>query len=1000
MRKNFDLTAIRTCLAETTGRKYWRSLDELAETEEFQDLLRHEFAQGADQWLNPVGRRNFLKLMAASLALGGLAACTPTQSEKILPYVRAPEEIVPGKPLFFATATQLRGIATGVLAESHEGRPTKIEGNPDHPGSLGAADTFMQASVLDLWDPDRSQSVSNVGLVNTWNAFLATLAVELEQQRVKNGAGLRILTETVSSPSLASQLQALLAEFPEAKWHQYEPVNRDQARQGAIIAFGEDVNPIYHFERAERVLALDADFMAAGPIGVRYARDFSDKRRVRADQADMNRLYVVESTPSVTGSMADHRLPLRPSRMLSFVTALAAELGLDITPPPADSLGNLPADWIPAVARDLQAHEGSSLVLTGDNQPPAVHALAHAINEALGNVGQTVIYTDPLEAQPVDQTESLRELVDDMAAGQVDLLVIIEANPVYNAPADLNFAAQMQKVNLRVRMGLYEDETSALCQWHIPETHYLESWDDARAYDGTVTLVQPLIEPLYDDKSVHQLLAAMLDQPGLTDYDVVRDYWANQNPDSNFDQLWKQALYNGFMEGTALPPKNVSVDMASVKQAVEPSQPETSLEIAFRPDPSLWDGRFANNGWLQELPKPISKLTWDNPALISPATAERLGLSTEDVIEVERNGRTLGLPVWVMPGQADETITLTLGYGRTRVGRVGNEVGFNTYTLLTSDHPWSIAGVDARPTGDQYRLATAQSHYRMEGRELVRLGTLEHYREEPDFAQHVVHEPPDISFFSGYEYDSYAWGMVVDLNVCNGCNACVTACQAENNIPIVGKDEVLNSREMHWIRLDSYFEGELDNPRPLHQPVMCQHCEQAPCELVCPVNATVHDHEGLNVMVYNRCIGTRYCSNNCPYKVRRFNFLHYTGDGSESLKGQHNPNVTVRTRGVMEKCSYCVQRISTARIEAKKENRQIRDGEVVTACQASCPTGAIVFGNINDPDSQVSQLKAQPQNYGILTELGTRPRTSYLAKLTNPNPELEPSEIAAGHDKE
>ena len=1000
MRKNFDLSAIRARLAETTGRKYWRSLDELAETEEFKDFLEHEFPQGADQWLNPVGRRNFLKLMAASLALGGLAACSPTRSEKILPYVRAPEEVTPGKPLFFATATQLRGIATGELAESHLGRPTKIEGNPEHPGSLGATDTFMQASVLNLWDPDRSQLVNNAGLISTWSAFVSTLTVELQKQGLKKGAGLRILTETVTSPALAGQLQALLEQLPEARWHQYEPVNRDNARQGAIIAFGQDVNTVYRFDRADRVLALEADFMAAGPIGVRYARDFSNKRRVRADQTEMNRLYMVESSPSVTGSLADHRLPLRPSQMVSLTLALAAELGLEVGSAADVALQGLPEDWIPALARDLQAHRGASMVIAGDSQPPLVHALAHAINEALGNVGQTVIYTDPLEAEPVDQMQSLGELVDDMAAGQVDLLVIIDANPVYTAPVDLNFAEAMQQVNLRIRMGLYEDETSALCQWHIPATHYLEAWGDGRAYDGAISLTQPLIEPLYDDKSAYHLLAAMLGQSGLTDYDVVHDHWVKQSSAADPEQLWKESLYQGFMADTALPPRVVAVDLASIRSAVETIPAAGSLEITFRPDPALWDGRFANNGWLQELPKPLSKLTWDNPAFVSPATAEQLGLSNQDVVEIHHDGRTLWLPVWIMPGQANDTITLSLGYGRSRAGRVGNGVGFNTYTLRTSAVPWSGTGVEVRPTPDRYRLASTQSHFRMQGREFVRVGTIEHYKEEPDFAHHMVHEPPEISLFAGYEYDSYAWGMVVDLNVCSGCNACVTACQAENNIPIVGKEQVLNGREMHWIRIDGYFEGELDNPQPLHQPVMCQHCEQAPCEVVCPVNATVHDHEGLNVMVYNRCIGTRYCSNNCPYKVRRFNFLQYTDETLESLKGQRNPDVTVRVRGVMEKCSYCVQRISAARIQAKNENRPIGDGEVVTACQAACPTGAIVFGNINDPDSRVAQLKAQPQNYGILSGLGTHPRTTYLAKLTNPNPELAPSEVASAHDKE
>jgi MoCo/4Fe-4S cofactor protein with predicted Tat translocation signal len=991
MRKNFDVPALRKRLAGLNGQKYWRSLEELAETEEIQDFLKHEFPQGTDQWLNPLSRRNFLKLMGASLALGGLTACTAGLPEKIVPYVEPPEAVVPGgKPLFFATAAQLGGVALGVLAESHEGRPTKIEGNPDHPASLGATDTFAQASVLGLYDPDRAQTITKDGAASNWAAFTSELKGELEKQRASGGAGLRLLTETITSPTLAGQLQAILAEFPQAKWHQYEPVNRDNARRGALIAFGEDVNPVYRFDQAEVVLSLDADFLASGPTGVRYARDFSQKRRVRADKAEMNRMYVVESTPSVTGAMADHHLPVRPSQMEGFVLALAAGLGLDVSTAEGD-LSDVPEAWISAVARDLQAHQGSSLVLAGHNQSPLVHALAHAINDKMGNVGQTVFYTEPLEANPVDQTESLRELVEDMNAGVVNLLVIIEANPVYNAPVDFDFAEALPKVNFRVRLGLYEDETSALCQWRIPVRHCLESWGDALAFDGTATLMQPLIEPLYaDSKSAHQLLVTMTGQSDLTNYALVREYWASQKSE-DFETFWKQTRHDGFIVDTALPSKPVSVDLAAVKSAVETSSKSSAadLEIVFRPDPSIWDGRFANNGWLQELPKPLTKLTWDNAAFISPATAERLGLSTGDVVELTYNGRTVKAPVWIMPGQANDTITLNLGYGRERVGQVGNGVGVNAYALRTANAPWAGTGLQIRQTGEQYRLASTQTHYNMEGREPVRVGTLAQFEEEPDFPQHLVHTPEDLSLMPDYDYNSYAWGMVVDLNTCVGCNACVTACQAENNIPIVGKEQVLAGREMHWIRIDAYFEGDLDDPQTYHQPVMCQHCEQAPCEVVCPVNATVHDHEGLNVMVYNRCIGTRYCSNNCPYKVRRFNFLQFSDQKTETLKMQRNPDVTVRVRGVMEKCTYCIQRISHARIDAKKEDRRIQDGEVVTACQAACPTHAIVFGDVNDPNSQVSQLKAEPHNYGLLTELGTRPRTTYLARLRNPNPELE-----------
>ncbi len=984
MRKNFDIPSIRQKLAGKQGRQYWRSLDELAETDEFQDLLQHEFPEGADQWLNPVSRRGFLKLMGASLALGGLAACTGANPEKIVPYVQAPEEVVPGgKPLFFATGTTLGGVALGLLAESHQGRPTKLEGNPDHPASLGATSAIAQATVLDLYDPDRSQAVTKNGAADSWSNFLSEL-----NNTLTSDANLRILTETVTSPSLAAQIQAVLDQFPQVQWHQYEPVNRDNARQGALAAFGQDANPIYRFDQADVILSLDADFMADPGAGVRYSRDFSEKRRVRAEKTAMNRLYVAEPTPSITGAMADHRLAVRPSQMLGLAQSLAAALGVSVAAPEGE-LSDVPANWLTAVADDLKTHAGTALVVAGPAQPPAVHALVHAINDVLGNVGQTVVYTDPLEANPVDQTESLRELVGAMNTGAVDALLIIDANPVYTAPADLDVAGALANVGFTARLGLHEDETSEQCQWHIPARHYLESWGDARAFDGTVTLMQPLIEPLYAaSKSPYQLLSAIVGQPDLTNYDLVRDYWAGQIADE-FETFWKQARRDGLIADSAFSPATVTVDVAAVSAAAESvASNSVDLEIIFRPDPTVWDGRYANNGWLQELPKPLTKLTWDNAAHISPATAEQLGVAKEDVLEFTVDGRTARAPVWVMPGQAPDTITLHLGYGRAKAGQVGQGLGVNAYALRASDTLWA-GSASVGQTGEQYPLATTQNHYNMEGRHLVRAGTIGAFEADPEFPHHMVHELPEISLMPQYDYDSYAWGMAVDLNACNGCNACLTACQSENNIPVVGKEQVMAGREMNWIRMDTYFDGELDDPKTYHQPVMCQHCEQAPCEVVCPVNATVHDHEGLNLMVYNRCIGTRYCSNNCPYKVRRYNFLHFADEETETLKMQRNPDVTVRTRGVMEKCTFCIQRISQARIEAKKEERDIADGEVVTACQAACPTHAIVFGNINDPDSQVTQAKAEPHNYGILTELNTRPRTTYLAKLRNPNPALE-----------
>ncbi|NWG14934.1 MAG: TAT-variant-translocated molybdopterin oxidoreductase [Acidobacteria bacterium] len=979
-----DLSAIRARLAQAKGRRYWRSLEEIAETPAFKEFLYREFPQGAAEWTDQLSRRSFLKVMGASLALAGLTSCSGQLAEKILPYVRQPEELIPGKPLFYASAMTLGGYATGVLVESHEGRPTKIEGNPDHPASLGSSDPFMQASILELYDPDRSQVVTRFGTrISTWDAFIQSLQTELDSLQANQGAGLRILTGLVTSPTLTSQLDAILAEFPQAKWHQYEPAGSDNARAGARLAFGRDVETIYNLAKADVVLSLDANFLGEGPAHIRYARDFSDKRRVWTGQTTQNRLYVVESTPSITGAKADHRLPLRASQMELFARAVAEAVGVKVG---GAELAEH-ADWIAAVAGELQSHRGTGLVIAGNQQPPIVHALAHALNEALGNVGQTVLYTDPVAANPVDEMASLRELAEDMAADRVQLLIILDRNPVYEAPADLQFAELMFKVKTRIHLGLYEDETAELCQWHIPGLHYLEMWGDARAYDGTVSIIQPLIAPLYDGKSAYELLAAVLGQTGVSNLDLVRGYWQGQSSGGDFEARWRTALHNGIMADTTLPATSVSVqaDFGSAPQAVGPQ----SLEIVFRPDPSVWDGCFANNGWLQELPKPMTKITWDNVALVSPATAERLGLSNEQVVELRYRERSVRAPVWITPGHADNSVTVHLGFGRSRAGSVGNGVGFNAYTLRTSEAPWFDTGLEISPTSEQYSLVTTQQHFNMEGRELVRTATLADYQARPDFAQeHSAGEGKHISLYPEYEYDGNAWGMTIDLTTCIGCNACTIACQAENNIPVVGKDQVLRGREMHWIRVDTYFEGELDNPAAHFQPVPCMHCEKAPCELVCPVVATVHDAEGLNNMVYNRCVGTRYCSNNCPYKVRRFNFLQYSNEDVPVLKLLMNPDVTVRQRGVMEKCTYCVQRINAARIEAKKENRAIRDGEIVTACQQACPTQAIIFGNINDKGSQVAQSKATPLNYGLLVELNTEPRTTYLAEVKNPNAEL------------
>ncbi|HOB73846.1 MAG TPA: TAT-variant-translocated molybdopterin oxidoreductase [Phycisphaerae bacterium] len=998
------------------GPEFWRSLDELAGTPEFEEYLHREFPDNASEWMDPVGRRQFLKLMGASLSLAGLASCTRQPTEKIVPYVQPPEQIVPGKPLFYATAMPRGGLGFPVTAESHMGRPIKIEGNEIHPASLGATDAFAQASILQLYDPDRSRTVTRVGQISTWTEFLGALALELEEQRglEPKGRGLRLLTGPVSSPTLTAHIQTLLKQFPGARWHQYDPTGPDNAVVGAKMAFGEHepLQAIYAFDKAEVVVSLDGDFLCSGPYAVRYARDFMAGRRVYANNGRMNRLYVAESFLSSTGAAADHRLKMRPPDIPRLARLVAQHLNMGIEAP-ANATDEQEARWVAAVARDLQAHRGASVVLAGESQPPAVHALACAINEALGNVGKTVSYIRPAAPMPVDGMQSLRELAADMKAGQVTMLVILGCNPVYDAPADLGFrellADTQSKVKFRVHWGLYADETAEYCHWHIPAAHYLESWGDIRAYDGTVTILQPLIAPLYGGKTDLEVVAAMLGMGNQSAYDLVREHWRTAGLSGNFEPAWERALHDGLIHGTASPlltpkvrPELVqdlrreweagSTPRAATQEAGESSAAQGGLTILFRPDPTIWDGQFANNAWLQELPKPLTKLTWDNAAMMSPATAGKLGLANEDTVELKYRGRTVNAPVWVVPGHADECVTVHLGYGRRRAGRVGTGIGFNAYLLRTTEAPWFDAGLEIRKLDGKYRLASTQHHHSLQGRHNIRATDLEEYRRHPDFAQHMVHKPSaDMTLYPQPSRDQseYAWGMVVDLNSCVGCNACVVACQAENNVPVVGKEQVLVSREMHWLRVDRYYRGDdPDQPETYHQPMMCVHCEYAPCEVVCPVAATVHSSEGLNDMVYNRCVGTRYCSNNCPYKVRRFNFLRYNDWDSPVLKLLRNPDVTVRSRGVMEKCTYCVQRINAARQAAKLEDRSIRDGEIVTACQQACPTQAIVFGNINDPNSRVSKLKAEQLNYGVLEELNTRPRTTYLAKVWNSNADL------------
>lgn len=1001
-KQKIDLVEIRTKLESSVSARSWRSLGELAETEEFKSALLNEFPQLAETSAGKISRREALRFMGASAALAGLTACTKLPTEKIVPYVQAPEEIIPGKPLYYATSMTQGGVASGVVATSTMGRPTKIEGNPDHPGSLGAADIYSQNSALTLYDPDRSQVISHEGRIRSWSDVLTVVDELRAKSSINQGAGLRFLTETITSPTLIDQLRDILKQFPKAKWHQYEPAGRDNVRAGARLAFGDYVETIYRFDQADVIVALDADFLGTGATSVRYAHDFADKRRVTGPESVMNRLYVVESSPSITGAHADHRFPIRSGAVQEFAAALASGLGLSFSGPRGAASEQFP--WIPALVRDLQNHRGSSIVIAGDGQPPAVHAIVHAINAALGNSGKTVLYTDPIEGEPINQMQSLLDLVSDMGNGQVETLVIIEGNPVYSAPADLRFAENLNKVNLRIHLSLYDDETSELCHWHIAGTHYLEMWSDGRAFDGTVSLVQPLISPLYNGKSAHELLAAFQGQPGRTPHEIVREYWQRQQSGANFEAFWETSLEKGVMAGSAYPPKPVRLN-PKLGTLIEPAKPSGGgLEIVFRPDPTIGDGRFANSGWLQELPKPHTKLTWDNAALVSPKAAERLGLNNGDVVELDLEGVKVKAPIWITPGHADDSVTAHLGYGRTRAGNVGTGRGFNAYPLVRSGSPHFAPGLTMTKTGETYQLVATQEHHLIsspggpadeesvaaERRDLIREATLEEFRKNPDFAKDPASMTTNAqSLYPGFKDEEYSWAMSIDLNSCTGCNACVLACQAENNIAVVGKDQVSRGREMHWIRIDTYFTGSLDNPAVYHEPVPCMMCENAPCEPVCPVGATVHSPEGLNEMVYNRCVGTRYCSNNCPYKVRRFNFLLYSDWNTPSLYGLRNPNVSVRSRGVMEKCTYCVQRINARKIKSEEQNREVRDGEIQTACQQTCPAQAIVFGNLKDPNSRVSKLKAQSRDFSLVAELNTRPRTTYLARLRNPNPEIK-----------
>ncbi|HXS52424.1 MAG TPA: 4Fe-4S dicluster domain-containing protein [Usitatibacter sp.] len=935
--------------------RFWRSFEEMEAARE----------AGPSTHALPFspGRREFLKLAAAAAALASAGCHGPV--EEIVPHVH-PTLSPPGVPVYFATSHVLGGYASGILVRSDMGRPTKVEGNPAHPASLGATDIYAQASILQVWDPDRSSAVRRSGAIvargeldSEWHDVLARL-------QEKGGEGLRILAARSGSPAIAMQRDAVLKRFPAARWHEWEPLHRDASLEGARIAFGRALEPVHRFDVPDVVLALDADFLGEGPGHLRNARDFVSHRKPAPGRA-MCRLYAVEPATTLTGAMADHRVPLPPGDILRWLAELEAQL---------HGGGSATLPLVAAVARELSTHRGRALIVAGESLPPQAHALVHALNAELGAAGTSVAYVEPV-AGDIDCTRSIRELAADLDSGKVSTLVILGANPVYDAPADLHFARSLARAPLTLHHGLYEDETAVRCTWHVPAAHFLEDWSDARAFDGTASLVQPLIAPLHGGISRHEILALLAGTTGSA-RDLVRARWQREQGGPAFEEFWERSLRDGVVANTASTPVRAEARRVEFRPPAGAAANAWSVRLSC--DPSVRDGAWANNAWLQELPRPDTKLTWDNAVLMSVDSARKLGVTQEDFVEIAAPTGKVTAPVWLLPGHAEGCVTLSLGYGRTHAGRVGTGVGVDAYVLRAAAQPW-VAEVTVRKVAGRHQFATTQNHARMEGREPVRVVLAA----DVEKGARIEDETPKESLYPQWAYPDYRWGMAVDLNACIGCNACTIACQAENNIPTVGPEQVIRGREMHWIRVDRYYDESQPHPRTYFQPVPCMQCEDAPCEAVCPVGATVHDSEGINVQVYNRCVGTRFCSNNCPYKVRRFNFLHFAaGEGEPPLEAR-NPEVTVRMRGVMEKCNYCLQRITRARIETDREGRRIADGEVVTACQAVCPTRAITFGDLNDPQSAVNAAKKSPLDYALLAELNTRPRTTYLARILNPN---------------
>ncbi|MBZ9797272.1 TAT-variant-translocated molybdopterin oxidoreductase [Mesorhizobium sp. ES1-4] len=965
-----DLAALRLA---AVGREPWRSLDELADTAGFRRFVEAEFPAIAERLPFSLDRRSLLKLMGASLSLAGLTACS--EAERIVPYVHQPENLIPGKPRYYATALSSDGYGIGAVVESHEGRPTKVEGNPDHPASRGATDAIMQAAVLSLFDPERSRTPLRQGEPASYGDFLKDMAELAGGLAASGGQGLALLIEATTSPTTKAQIGSLKQRYPKLRVFKHDPLASSANEQATTRLFGRPLTPVYHFDRADVIVGLDADFLGEGPGRLAYARDFARRRRVRRSADTMSRLYVVESTPTITGAAADHRHAVGPGLVQGVAAAIKAALEGEHD---ATSLPSLGMEH--ALVDDLHSAGRNALVVPGAHQTPFVHAVAFAMNARLGAVGNTLDFIEPTDAMPIDG--DLPAFCQAITRGSIDSAVVLGCNPLHTAPSDIDVRKAFSMLKLLVHSGLYRDETAFLAQWHVPAAHELESWSDIRAYDGTASIVQPLIQPLFDGKSMHQLLAALGGEFNADMQALVRRTWAAVD-----EPAWKKALRDGVVPDSATTAVAVSMP-PDIGGPTRHAAVADRLELRFVADPWLRDGRHANSSWLQELPRPLSKLIWGNAALISPATAQRLKLENGQVVNLARGGKDLDAPVWIMPGQPEDTVTLSFGFGR-KIGSVAAlSGGYDAFALRTTDAPWFADGLVLTARDSSARVVTTQHHQAMEGRAIVRHATLDAFRQNPHFVRDGVPPPPTESLYPDWAYDQEAWGMSVDLSACIGCMACVSACQAENNIATVGPDEAALGHEMHWLRIDRYYAGPVDDPDIFFQPVPCMHCEKAPCEVVCPVNATVHTHDGLNAQVYNRCIGTRYCSQNCPYKVRRFNFLEYQEFDKDSAGPQqaaHNPDVTVRSRGVMEKCTYCVQRIAEKRIRAQIENREIGDGEVVTACQQACPTQAITFGDLNRKGSGVAREKAAPHNYALLEELNTRPRTTYLGKITNPN---------------